>query len=213
MFTGIIEEIGIIKNIIPKGDGLRLTISARLITDDLNIGDSVAVDGICLTVTTIENHVFEVDVSAETIKKTTLKEFIQSRKVNLERAVKMGARMGGHIVTGHIDGIAEIKKISSTGEFAIKVPLDLSKYMVYKGSVAIDGISLTIAALNFDSIDIALIPHTIKITTLGEKTAGDKINVECDIIGKYVEKLLPSLSEHNKSKIDEEFLIKHGYTI
>ncbi|MBI3600094.1 MAG: riboflavin synthase [Nitrospinae bacterium] len=225
MFTGIIEEIGVVKEIGRRGDNLRLAIGADTIMDDLKEGDSVAVDGICLSVVPSAYKLggFELDVSEETVKRTTIKSFKPKRRVNLERAAKIGSRLGGHIVTGHIDGIGEIKKpvplylktgfdkTEDGGYLSITLPPDLMRYMVHKGSVAVDGISLTIAELNYDSITIAVIPHTIKMTTLGEKTIGDRVNVECDIIGKYVEKFVSSMPLRD-DKINREFLVEHGYT-
>ncbi len=217
MFTGLIEEIGVVKKIDRRGDNLRLTIGADMIMDDLKEGDSVAVDGICLSVVPplYKSGGFELDVSDETVKRTTIESFKRGRRINLERAVKAGARLGGHIVTGHIDGIGEIKKFDKTkngGYLNITLPPDLMRYMVYKGSVAIDGISLTIAELNHNSIAIAVIPHTLKMTALGGKTGGDKVNIECDIMGKYVERFVNSLPLKGE-KISREFLTAHGYTI
>jgi riboflavin synthase len=217
MFTGIIEEIGVVKKIDRSGDNLRLAICAETIMDDLKEGDSVAVDGICLSVVppAYKSGGFELDVSEETVKRTTIKSFKPQRRVNLERAAKIGSRLGGHIVTGHIDGIGEIKKFDKTeegGYLSITLPFDLMRYMVYKGSVAVDGISLTIAELNHNSITIAVIPHTVKMTNLGEKTIGDRVNIECDIIGKYVENFVRCMPLQD-NKINREFLMAHGYTL
>lgn len=215
MFTGLIEEVGLIKKIYKVGDNLKLAINANIVMDDLNTGDSIAIDGICLTVipSSYKGGVFEVDVSAETISKTTIRWFKSGRKVNLERAAKLSSRLGGHLVTGHIDGIGEIEKFNRTAAgvyLNVKVPSDLIRYIVNKGSVAVDGISLTIAEINSDSIAIAIIPHTLEVTTLGEKSEGDKVNIECDIIGKYVERFVTNSPPQSK-KINMEFLMANGF--
>ncbi len=150
MFTGLIEEVGVVKEISNKGDNLRLTLAANKIMDDISMGSSIAIDGTCLSVVKYTNKTFEVDVSEETVKKTTIGGFKSGRKVNLERALKVGSRLGGHFVTGHVDGIGKITKFDKAVDGAylsIKVPEDTIKYMVYKGSVAIDGISLTVASV------------------------------------------------------------------
>lgn len=226
MFTGLIEEVGIVKDIFNKRDNLRLAIAANKIMDDISMGSSIAIDGTCLSVVTLpspppykgrdKGGVFEVDVSEETVKKTTIGGFKSGRKVNLERALKVGSRLGGHFVTGHVDGIGEIIKFDRTFDGAylcIKATQDLIKYMVYKGSVAIDGISLTIANVDSDSITIALIPHTIDMTNLKEKSIGEKVNIECDIIGKYIEKFVNPITDTKHSTLNTDFLREHGYKI
>ncbi len=224
MFTGLIEEVGIVKEISNKGDNLRLAIAANKIMDDISMGSSIAIDGTCLTVVTLpspppykggdKGGVFEVDVSEETVKKTTIGGFKSGRKVNLERAMKIGGRLGGHFVTGHVDGIGEIIKFDKTVDgayLAIKAPEGTIRYMVYKGSVAIDGISLTVASVESDSITIALIPHTIEMTNLKEKSVGEKVNIECDIIGKYIERFVNPTTDTKHSTINIDFLKSHGY--
>ncbi len=215
MFTGLIEEVGIVKDTSNKGDNIRLSIAASKIMDDIDLGSSIAIDGTCLSVVKYSNKTFEVDVSEETVKKTTTGGFKTGRKINLERSIKIGSRLGGHFVTGHIDGIGEINKFdkSDAGAYlGIKAPKDLIKYMVYKGSVAIDGISLTIANVNSDSITIALIPHTIEMTNLKEKSIGDKVNIECDIIGKYIERFV-NYQVSQGEKINREFLMANGFML
>lgn len=216
MFTGLIEEVGVVKEIFNKGDNLRLAIAASIIMDDISIGSSIAIDGTCLSVVKYTNKTFEVDVSEETVKKTTIGGFKSGRKVNLERAMKIGGRLGGHFVTGHVDGIGKITKFDKAVDGAylsIKAPEDTIKYMVYKGSVAIDGISLTAASVDSDSITIALIPHTIEMTNLKEKSIGEKVNIECDIIGKYVERFVNPTTDTKHSTLNIDFLKDHGYKI
>src|SRR3989338_577953 len=214
MFTGLIEEVGVVKEISNKGDNLRLTLAANKIMDDMSMGSSIAIDGTCLSVVKYTNKTFEVDVSEETVKKTTIGGFKSGRKVNLERALKVGSRLGGHFVTGHIDGIGNITKFDKAVDGAylsIKAPEDTIKYMVYKGSVAIDGISLTVASVESDSITIALIPHTIEMTNLKEKSIGEKVNIECDIIGKYIERFVNPITDTKHSTLNIDFLKSHGY--
>lgn len=218
MFTGIIEEIGTVKSIKSKV----ITIEADKIFEDLKLGDSVAVNGTCLTVSSFSNKIFNADITSETLNRTNLGDLKSGFKVNLERALTLNGRLGGHIVSGHVDGIGIIKSISRNSKdiiLTVEVPFDLMKYIIEKGSVAVDGISLTIAKVNKNNFSIALIPHTFKETSLYYKKKGDKVNIENDIIGKYVEKLLffnNANSEEIKNKstnsnINMEFLIKNGF--
>lgn len=222
MFTGIIEEMGIVKSIKSKV----ITIEANKIFDDLKLGDSVAVNGTCLTVSSFEGKVspkiFNADITSETLSRTNLGDLKSGFKVNLERALTLNGRLGGHIVSGHIDGVGIIKNISKNAEdieLTIEVPPNLMKYIIEKGSVAVDGISLTVAKVNKNYFSIAIIPHTLKETILYYKKAGDKVNIENDIIGKYVEKLLSfnniNKNSNNKNSninnINMEFLIKNGF--
>lgn len=219
MFTGIIEEMGIVKSIKSKV----ITIEANKIFDDLKLGDSVAVNGTCLTVSSFEGKtspkIFNADITSETLSRTNLGDLKSGFKVNLERALTLNGRLGGHIVSGHIDGVGIIKNISKNAEdieLTIEVSPNLMKYIIEKGSVAVDGISLTVAKVNKNYFSIAIIPHTLKETILYYKKAGDKVNIENDIIGKYVEKLL-SFNNINNNKnsninnINMEFLIKNGF--
>ena len=221
MFTGIIEEMGIVKSIKSKV----ITIEANKIFEDLQLGDSVAVNGTCLTVSSFSNKIFNADITTETLSRTNLGYLKSGYKVNLERALTLNRRLGGHIVSGHVDGIGIIKNISKDSEdieLVIECPLNLMKYIIEKGSVAVDGISLTVAKVdnNKNSFSVAIIPHTLKETVLYYKKAGDKVNIENDIIGKYVEKLL-SFNDFNfnnlnnetnkNSNINMEFLIKNGF--
>lgn len=211
MFTGIIEEIGCIKNIVQKNNALELVISANKIMNDINLGDSIAVNGVCLTVTKYDTKSFHVDVMPETYHATNLNKLKALDSVNLERALAVGGRLGGHFVTGHVDGIGEIievKPISNAITYKIKCNEDILRYCIYKGSIAIDGTSLTIFALDKSSLSISLIPHTVSHTILGDKKVGSSVNLECDMLGKYVIKMTDK-QDHNK--IDYDFLVKNGF--
>ena len=213
MFTGIVEEIGIVKSVQSKV----ITIEAKKIFDDLHLGDSVAVNGTCLTVSSFDNKIFNADVTQETLNRTNLGSLKNGSRVNLERAMTLSGRFGGHIVSGHIDGVGSIKSMKKDDNaiiLTIEVPRQLMKYIVEKGSVAVDGISLTVASLTDNTFSIAVIPHTLKETVLYYKKEGDKVNIENDIIGKYVERLLTFKDDNNdskKSNITMEFLLKNGF--
>ena len=216
MFTGIVEEIGTVKSVQSKV----ITIEASKIFDDLHLGDSVAVNGTCLTVSSFDNKIFNADVTQETLNRTNLGSLKNGSKVNLERAMTLSVRFGGHIVSGHIDGVGSIKsmkKDDNTIILTIEVPKHLMKYIVEKGSVAVDGISLTVASLTDNTFSIAVIPHTLKETVLYYKKEGDKVNIENDVIGKYVERLLTFKDDREnndnskKSNITMEFLLKNGF--
>lgn len=211
MFTGIIEEVGKVYTIKKSVQSAQLTISARLIFEDLKIGDSVATNGVCLTVTSIENEQFTVDVMHETLRRSTLGELRQGSLVNLERAMLLNGRFGGHIVSGHIDGTGKIINIRKDGQavwYTIQAHQKIMQYIVEKGSITIDGISLTIAQVTKDSFSVSVIPHTIKATCLSHKTIGSWVNLENDLIGKYIEKWTQKTSNSN---IDEAFLLEHGF--
>jgi len=215
VFTGLVEEVGEILEIRPVSSGYRIWIRCQKILEDLKLGDSVAVDGACLTVVEIEAG-FKADVSPETLKRTTLKDKKLRDKVNLERALRLGDRLGGHLVTGHIDGIGRILKIlqlENFYKFEVEVPEPLSRYVVEKGSIAIDGISLTVNRIEGAKIQLMIIPHTLKNTTLKYRKPGDQVNVEVDIIAKIIEKLtLPYLkSSSESSNLSLEFLKQHGF--
>ncbi|MBW5409358.1 riboflavin synthase [Brachyspira hampsonii] len=217
MFTGIVEEIGIIKSVQSKV----ITIEASKIFDDLHLGDSVAVNGTCLTVSSFDNKIFNADVTQETLNRTNLGSLKNGSRVNLERAMTLSGRFGGHIVSGHIDGVGSIKSMKKDDNaiiLTIEVPRQLMKYIVEKGSVAVDGISLTVASLTDNTFSIAVIPHTLKETVLYYKKEGDKVNIENDVIGKYVERLLTfkeddkeNSNDSKKSNITMEFLLKNGF--
>lgn len=217
MFTGIIEEMGTIKKIRHGRDSARLTIEGDIVLEDVKLGDSIAVNGICLTVVGFSEQSFDVDVMAETLRKTNLEELKPGDRVNLERALRVGDRLGGHIVSGHIDGVGTIAR-QQREDIAIltdiRAPSGVLKYIVKKGSVAVDGISLTVVDVTDDTFRVSLIPHTAKLTTLGYKKAGDRVNLESDIIGKYVERLLGFKGEDVCGKSAEltlDYLAQHGF--
>lgn len=193
MFTGIIEELGKIKNVSLKGNSGKISIFAKKVLDGTNIGDSIAVNGVCLTVVDIKKDGFVADIMAETVRRSNLGKLQNGDYVNLERAMAADGRFGGHIVSGHIDGTGRI--ISRTKEenaiwIKISAHSDILNYIVEKGSICIDGISLTVAAVDSESFSVSIIPHTSEKTTLTAKKSGDIVNLETDIVGKYVEKLL-----------------------
>ena len=208
MFTGIIEELGKVKNISTNG----ITIECKTVLEGTNSGDSIAVNGVCLTVRNLTPDSFAADVSPESFRVTVLKDLRCGDFVNLERALPAGGRLGGHFVTGHVDGKGKILSISKNAEFYdLKVELDSDevKYCVKKGSVAVNGISLTIADIEKNTVMIALIPHTYENTNLKYLKNGSFVNIETDILSKYVEKFL--LTRDNKSGIDLEFLQRNGF--
>ena len=220
MFTGIIEGLGTISGIRPDGEGRQLTIDSDVSLDQTHIGDSISVSGACLTAVSITNRRFDVDVAPETLGKTTLGQARVGDRVNLERALRLSDRLDGHLVSGHIDGIGMIQSRTRTGNaiiVSIRVPAALARYMIQKGSVAVDGISLTINQVGPDGFDVSIIPHTAGLTTIGFKKVGDPVNIETDMIGKYVERFVaqPSgLSEPDTGKssgVDMAFLAKTGF--
>jgi riboflavin synthase len=209
MFTGIIEDIGSIANINKMAGRWEFSLKTALQPATIKEGDSISVDGVCLTVTKLSGNLFSVDASLETLRLTTLKDKRTGQKVNLERAMSAENRFGGHLVTGHIDGIgsiAEKRKEGDSTKFVIEIPPSLARYIVGKGSIAIDGISLTVNEQRDNIFTVNIIPYTVSRTTIGEKNLRDAINIETDIIGKYVESFLTK----NKS-IDKDFLYRHGY--
>ncbi|MCI8830797.1 MAG: riboflavin synthase [Lachnospiraceae bacterium] len=215
MFTGIVEEIGTVRQIKKGKHSAVLTISAGDVLDGTKTGDSIAVNGICLTVTAVLPGAFMADVMHETLNRSALIGLSAGSPVNLERAMQANGRFGGHIVAGHVDGTGKIVKIERDDTavwFTIQTKPELMRYIVEKGSVAIDGISLTVAKITESDFSVSAIPHTVKQTVLQEKRKGDLVNLETDIIGKYVEKLLsPALEEQKESKITKEFLTNCGF--
>ena len=203
MFTGIIEGLGTIDAMRPAGQGKRLTIEADYALDQAKIGDSIAVNGACLTVVKIDGKKFEVDLSPETLSVSTFDQAKRGDRLNLERAMRLSDRIDGHLVSGHIDGIA--------------VPEALAQYMIHKGSVAIDGVSLTINSCEPKSVTVSIIPHTAEITTIGLKQNGEPVNIETDMIGKYVERFTRGNSIHSSEKTTDssgvtmESLAKSGF--
>ncbi len=215
MFTGIVEEIGTVRQIKKGKHSAVLTISAGDVLDGTKTGDSIAVNGICLTVTAVLPGAFMADVMHETLNRSALIGLSAGSPVNLERAMQANGRFGGHIVAGHVDGTGKIVKIERDDTavwITIQTKPELMRYIVEKGSVAIDGISLTVAKITESDFSVSAIPHTVKQTVLQEKRKGDLVNLETDIIGKYVEKLLsPALEEQKESKITKEFLTNCGF--
>jgi riboflavin synthase len=215
MFTGIILELGKVISVEKIAQGAKLKIFSEKLLKDSQIGDSIAVNGVCLTVTEIDRtkKVLSFELSYETLKKTTLGELKKDSPVNLESALTLNTKLGGHLVSGHVDGVGVIKKIEKTGDYIkieIEAPQEVLKYCVPKGSIAVDGISLTVVDLFTNSFSVVIIPHTLKMTTLGFKNVGDSVNLEPDIIAKYVERLIGN----RKTDRDEELLKKlkdYGY--
>jgi riboflavin synthase len=213
MFTGIVEELGTISSMTQSGEAMKLTISAKQILSDVKLGDSIAVNGICLTVTTFTTTSFTVDAMPETMKATSLRMLKPSAKVNLERAMAANGRFGGHFVTGHIDGIGTIltkKQHYNAIYYKIAISDELLRYCLHKGSVAVDGTSLTIFDIDESSITISLIPHTVSESIIGEKKAGDIVNIECDMIGKYIERFISKPVKRTDS-MTESFLQENGF--
>ena len=218
MFTGIIEEIGTIKQMIPGKVSYKITVSAEKVLQGTKIGDSIATNGICLTVTDIRGNSFDADVMAETVRRTNLSSMRAGSKVNLERALRLGDRLGGHIVSGHIDGtgvISDMTREDNAVWITVRCSRNLLRYMIEKGSIAIDGISLTLAYVDDECFKVSIIPHTGEETILLKKKPGDSVNLECDLIGKYVEKLLlPREEEKTQAKsrgLDMNFLRENGF--
>lgn len=216
MFSGIVEEMGAVQAIEKGLAGAKFSILASAILDDLQVGDSVSVSGACLTATKIEDQSFFVDVSTETMNCTNLGTIAVGTPLNLERAMKLNARMGGHLVTGHIDGIGTLRAREQDGNaiyLTVEASEDIMRYCVPKGSITIDGISLTINSVTAHSFSVAIIPHTAKVTTIGLKQVGDAVNLESDLIGKYVERLLRTngtLPPSSAPVIDKDYLQKRG---
>ena len=215
MFTGIVEELGTIRSIRRGAASAVLSIGAEAVLSDLRIGNSVAVNGVCLTATGVDGSGFTADVMHETLQRSSLGALGPGSRVNLERAMAADGRFGGHIVSGHIDGtgtIAERRRDDNAVWYTVSAPPALLRYIVEKGSIAIDGISLTVASVEADRFSVSVIPHTAAVTLLGAKGPGDVVNLETDIIGKYVERLLrPADTPAARSGISLEFLAENGF--
>lgn len=215
MFTGLVEEVGIVESITKSTKSAQITIKAKKVLEGTILGDSICTNGVCLTVTYLDNSRFSVDVMAETMRLSNLRNFAPGDEVNLERALSLGDRLGGHIVSGHIDGVGTIENFQQEDNavwITVATSSEILKYIIQKGSIAIDGISLTVAYVDDTVFKVSIIPHTKDITTLHRKKAGDEVNLECDMIGKYIEKLL----EHKdqvpvKKGIDYNFLSENGF--
>ncbi len=213
MFTGLIEDCGTLKSVVRTSTSAVITLNTALPTESLMMGDSVAVNGICLTVVEKGAHSFSADVSPETFSRSTLELLRSGSRVNLERALRVGDRLGGHIVTGHVDAIGTLKQVTTVQNailLEIEVPDACSRYLVEKGSVAVDGISLTINSVKGNSFELSIIPHTLDKTTLKDLRPGSKVNIETDILGKYVERLMGK-KPASESSLTSELLAKHGF--
>jgi len=194
MFTGLVEEVGRITAHELRGTSARLSVGCVAVLDDLPIGASIALDGCCVTVTDVDDEGFSVDLMAETLRVTSLGDLAVGVHVNLERAMSAQSRFGGHLVQGHVDAVgivAGVEDVPGTRFLSVDVPEGLDRYLVAKGSITLSGVSLTIASLEGSTVTIGLIPHTLASTTLGERVAGDRINLEVDVVAKYVERMLP----------------------
>ncbi len=221
MFTGIIEGLGTIAAIHPSGQGSRLTITSDFDLDGTRIGDSIAVNGACLTAVTLQDRRFTVDVSPETLQRSVLGKIRIGDRVNLERALRLSDRLDGHLVSGHVDGVGVLKERRTLANAIIityTVPPHLARYMIEKGSVAVDGTSLTINRCDGSSFDVSIIPHTAGLTTVGLRKVGDRVNIETDMIGKYVERFVllgPAAADQDevptKGGIDMALLAKSGF--
>lgn len=220
MFTGIIEEVGTVARIEKNGATGKLAITAKVVLEGTKLGDSIAVNGVCLTVTSMKGGVFTADVMGETFRRSSLGSLQVGSVVNLERAMAADGRFGGHIVSGHIDGMGKIISIEPEGTavwYTLSAPPEILYGIVEKGSIAIDGISLTVAKITDSDFSVSIIPHTGGNTILSQKKVGDKVNLENDVIGKYVQKFMEPISnfgiqdKQKESKITEDFLRKYGF--
>jgi riboflavin synthase len=214
MFTGIVEGIGTVTEVQRRGELLRLTIAPPPALTDIVVSDSICVNGTCLTVTASWEGGFQAEISPETLKRTNLDSLRPSDEVNLERALKISDRLGGHLVTGHVDATGSVAKVTRGADslfMTIRVPMEVTPYLVEKGSVTVEGVSLTVSGVRGDEFTIAIIPYTAEHTTLGKKKIVDVVNIEVDIIGKYVKRFLEG-GNGRANGIDEAFLAEHGYT-
>lgn len=214
MFTGIVEEKGIIERLDISGNSGKIRIRARKVLEGTKTGDSIAVNGICLTVVTFDETGFTADVMAETVRRSSLKSCRAGSEVNLERAMALGERFGGHIVAGHIDGtgvVREIRREENAVWIHISAPPEIMRYVIKKGSIAIDGVSLTVARVSDAGFAVSVIPHTGEETTLLGKCTGDTVNLENDVIGKYVEKLMGGGGDGREDVFSVEYLKERGF--
>ena len=214
MVTGIVEEVGTVERVQRGARSAVLHIKARTVPEDLRLGDSVAVNGVCLTVVSHHAGGFAADVMHETLDRSALADLRSGSRVNLERAMAANGRFGGHIVAGHVDGtgrIARLRRDDNAVWYTIQAGPEVLRYVVEKGSIAVDGISLTVARVEADRFSLSVIPHTAAVTTLGERRTGDRVNLECDVIGKYVEKLLRTAGPRRpEGGLTREFLAQNG---
>ncbi|MDU0894876.1 MAG: riboflavin synthase [Anaerococcus sp.] len=205
MFTGISEEIGEVVGFTQKSDHVTIEVKADIVLEDIKKGDSIMTDGVCLTVTSFTDKSYTADIMNESLKVTKFDRSILLKKVNLERAMRIGSRLDGHVVQGHVDGLGNIIAINKN-VYRIKTTRDISKYIVKKGSVAIDGISLTVSMADKDIFEVSLIPETLEATNFKHKKINDQVNIETDIIGRYIEKLT-----EDKERVDKNFLLENGF--
>ena len=213
MFTGIVEEVGHVRQIARQGEFQRMQIAAQRVLDDVKIGDSINVDGVCQTVVYFDAHSFSVETVSETLSRTTLGQFQSGRTVNLERALCPGDRLGGHIVQGHVDGVGHVRSVQERqGEWRIQItaPSALHRYIAEKGSITIDGTSLTVAELSDEGFTISVIPHTFDHTMLSQRRVGDAVNLEVDVLARYIERLLAAGANSNAG-LSFESLRNMGY--
>ncbi len=213
MFTGIIEELGSIESIEARAAGARLVVKCKTVLSDASPGVSIAVNGVCLTAVDLTGTSFAADLAPETLARTNLGNLRTGSEVNLERPLAPTSRLSGHIVQGHVDGVGELVSLAPLGNdnwwLEVRPPKELDPYLVFKGSVALDGISLTLARVEGDTLAVTIIPHTYRNTNLRSRRAGDRINIECDVIAKYVQKMLGSIERPSKLSIEE--LRNQGY--
>jgi len=210
MFSGIVEDVGTVVSIVARGPAVVLRVSTGLPLGEIRVGDSLSVSGVCLSVTGKEKGTFSADISAETLSRTTFRKRTAGERVNLERSLSLSGRLDGHLVYGHIDGTGTIREIRNAGEsrvFHIRTDPSIMKYIVYKGAVAVDGVSLTVSSVHAEGFEVTMVPLSLARTTFGGLRAGEAVNVETDIIGKYVLKVL----EDRGSGISLDFLKKHGF--
>jgi len=214
MFTGIIEEVGTVESVAKGAKSSRVRIKAKEVLKGTKIGDSICTSGVCLTVASLQNESFEADIMAETMRRSKLSGLNPGSRVNLERAMELGGRLGGHLVSGHIDGTGTIRSMTKEDNAVwVRISADASllRYIVEKGSITIDGISLTVAEVDQDSFKVSVIPHTGSETTLLNQKTGDPVNLECDVIGKYVEKLIAPANRNSVEGVNENFLKENGF--
>lgn len=215
MFTGIVEEIGTVEKITLVGNFAKIDINAKKVLKDIEIGDSIATNGVCLTVIKLNKSSFTADIMEETLNKSNLKNLKKGDKVNLERALKLTDRLNGHIVSGHIDGVGFVEKVDKKDNaiwLTVNAEVNLIKYIIYKGSITIDGVSLTVAEVESNTFKVSIIPHTQMNSIITKKKIGSKVNLECDLVGKYIEKFMNFNGTGNKKHgINIEFLSKNGF--
>jgi len=213
MFTGLVEEVGSVRSVTPVALGADITLEARTVLEGTQVGDSIAVNGCCLTVVALGSSHFTAHAGSETLSRTTLSGWRPGKRANLERALSASSRLGGHFVQGHVDGVGTVLASTPEGQttrWRFSLPEGLAPFVVEKGSIAVDGISLTVTACGSDYFEVAIIPHTVAHTTLGNLRPGEDVNLETDVLAKYVYRMLGALTER-KQGITEDFLKQHGY--